>query len=1246
MYWLFRYCLPIDTANSCIASVHVDHCYSDVDNYTAFDSSASGVSPTTVKLDTDDFCLLSDYEVNVVFRDNPKAVDNVVEFELSTYDKLCIFNEHSYCYTDTLNIYSLNVCGLNTKLLCDEFFEHVLSFDICCFQECKTDGVDEISIRERFSDYGYEIFFNHRKKLSKSRSGGVAMVMKKNIFDKCVILQSSITDVLWVLLKLDTNMTILIGNIYVPPMGSRFFNHNVFESIELEIISFQIDYGIDYVCLNGDFNARTNLEKDFVNLNHNIAIHNEMGMEIVDDLNMEEHFDCLNLHMDRNNSDNSKTNFSGRELISLCKNQSLLIANGRVGHDKHLGNYTTKNKSVIDYVIMSPGLLAKVLFFEIDHFDPIFSDVHKAIDYTIKFAKNPPFSKSSNGGPKEIPENTENVRVSWNTIESDEFNSLIEQSGIDELNELCKDLETDDLLAIFNEKMMGLYEKSNMIRVNCRKSCRNNKNYFNKNCRLSRKKYNISRKKYKDNKTDDNYETLKVASHEYKKELRKAHYDYKKKCRKKIKSSLKNPKEYWKLLNYDVVHNEVKASMNSLYEHFSKLNVTNNFDEFQENSDVKEYDTSYLDSEISIEEIKRSFSSLKNGKSPGDDRILNEFLKATFPFLESFYLRLFNNVLESGQVPNSWNSGVIIPIFKGKGDPKDPSNYRGITLVSSLGKAFTKIINNRLEKFSEKYNIINENQAGFRSDRSTIDQIFVLQNLIDMALSEKRKIYVAWVDFRKAFDSVNRSALFCKMINEGISGKIVNLVKNMYRGVQSRVFSNGVFSQYFISSIGLKQGECLSGFLFSLFINDLEQFLKSGGYEPILVTNKVDANDFLRLFLVLFADDLALLADSPEKLQCGLDSLEKYCDLWGLNVNIQKTKITVFEKFLSDEQNRVYLYKNHKIEVVQYFTYLGLKLSYDGSMKNCIKQLCDQGSKAVFSVLKKSRVLGLHIDTVIDLFHKLVLPVISYGCEVWGFENLDILDKFHLKFLRFVLKLRKGTPNMMIYGETGEIPISIIIKTRMFGYFCKLINPMNISLAKNMFDLTRSLHVNRLYSSRWLRGIVKLLADVEKSNLLNVHMKLNHKTAAKACKSILKGNFLKLWNDVLSVSSKCDQYYLYKNSHDIEKYLRILPPQLAIELCRFRTSNHKLEVETLRYVRPLVPRIDRKCTKCNLNETGNELHCLLVCPAFRDIRNKYIDLKFTNRVSFHKYLNLMSSKSPTVLLHLALFVRESMKVYS
>ena len=192
--------------------------------------------------------------------------------------------------------------------------------------------------------------------------------------------------------------------------------------------------------------------------------------------------------------------------------------------------------------------------------------------------------------------------------------------------------------------------------------------------------------------------------------------------------------------------------------------------------------------------------------------------------MKYIYVDHFNQILYSGQIPESWITGMIVPIYKNKGVKSDFDNYRGITILSCLGKLFTSVINARLNTYANEVNLISENQTGFRKKYSTLDHIFLLINILEILVKKSsQKLYCAFIDYKKAFDTVWRSALWHKILNSGITGKLYNVIVNMYDNIKSCINVNGSISEFFISNSGVRQGENLSPFLFALFINDIEE---------------------------------------------------------------------------------------------------------------------------------------------------------------------------------------------------------------------------------------------------------------------------------------------------------------------------------------------------------------------------------------------------------------------------------------
>lgn len=159
------------------------------------------------------------------------------------------------------------------------------------------------------------------------------------------------------------------------------------------------------------------------------------------------------------------------------------------------------------------------------------------------------------------------------------------------------------------------------------------------------------------------------------------------------------------------------------------------------------------------------------------------------------YCKLFNIILNTGKIPNSWSKGIILPIYKNKGSVSEPSSYRPITLVSCLGKTLTAILIN--SQLSDEIESITEAQTGFRKGYGTIYNIFTLYALFSIYQSLGKNMYCTFVDFSKAFYSISRSALWLKLQNADINGNILKFIHNLYDNVKSCVRNNQEYSAFF-----------------------------------------------------------------------------------------------------------------------------------------------------------------------------------------------------------------------------------------------------------------------------------------------------------------------------------------------------------------------------------------------------------------------------------------------------------------
>ena len=250
---------------------------------------------------------------------------------------------------------------------------------------------------------------------------------------------------------------------------------------------------------------------------------------------------------------------------------------------------------------------------------------------------------------------------------------------------------------------------------------------------------------------------------------------------------------------------------------------------------------------------------------------------------------MFNIIFRSGEYPNIWRDGFILPIHK-KNDIMNANNYRGIIISSCVAKLFLRIVTRRIEEFMKTSGRWSVNQFGFRSDHRTEDNLFIINTMFDSYIIHQNKpLYAAFVDFSKFFDKINRTHLLYKLLKCGITGRVYDILKSMYKDTGYRVRVNNHLSPRSTGSLGVKQGCCLSPTLSNIFQNDLHGLFKDSVCDPVKLGTKY-------LNSLSWADDLLLVSTTRDGLQKCLDKLRSYCIKWGLEVNSDKTKTMIFSK--------------------------------------------------------------------------------------------------------------------------------------------------------------------------------------------------------------------------------------------------------------------------------------------------------------------------------------------------------------
>ena len=400
-------------------------------------------------------------------------------------------------------------------------------------------------------------------------------------------------------------------------------------------------------------------------------------------------------------------------------------------------------------------------------------------------------------------------------------------------------------------------------------------------------------------------------------------------------------------------------------------------------------------------------------------------------------------------IPQDWINVIIISLFQGKGEKCLCDNFRGITLLESVGKILARLLLNRLTEDICPA-VIPESQSGFRSGRGTADMIFAVRQVQEKCVEQQMPLYQVFVDLTKAFDTVNRNALWKILAKIGCPPMFVRMVKELHRNMKARVNFNGQLSDELAVENGVKQGDILAPTLFSIFFAVLLSYAFQHCDKGVLLRFRTTGKLFnLRRFNtksktfealvrdLLYADDADFMAHIEADMQHIMDRFSHACTAFGLKISLKKTKVMFTPA--PDEpyiQPNIIVYGT-RLGVVDTFLYLGSFVSRDGALDTEIYSRISKGAVA-FGKLEK-RVWadrGITINTKINIYKTCVLTVILYAAETWTTyrRHIKLLEHFHLKCLRRIMNIKwqSSIPDTAVL-EKAQCPNieSLIVSSQM-----------------------------------------------------------------------------------------------------------------------------------------------------------------------------------------------------------------------
>ena len=426
-------------------------------------------------------------------------------------------------------------------------------------------------------------------------------------------------------------------------------------------------------------------------------------------------------------------------------------------------------------------------------------------------------------------------------------------------------------------------------------------------------------------------------------------------------------------------------------------------------------DKHYMLREINVLEITKTLQKCRNRSAPGEDQISYFILKNLDRENLSNIALIYNSCLKTGYFPNAWKQAKVVMLPKPGKDLTKPTSYRPISLLPAMGKIFERIVASRLSAFLEKVDYFDENQAGFRKKRSTVDQLFKLSQSVSTALKKHKKAVGVFLDVEKAFDAVWLEGLKYKLGRPeiGIPTKMIRLLSSFLTNRHLRVHQNSAISNKIELKAGTPQGSALSPLLFIFYVNDTPK------PPPGVLISK-------------FADDMAAWAIQKQEkraeklIQKHLDSLSEWCNKWKIKLNPSKTQVGLFTnsnntKEITLNLGRVPLTVSNEIK------FLGLTFDRKLTWRHHIDNVRHRMWLRINAIKAISgRNLGMQSKTLIHLYKMWIRPIALYGAPAYysaAKKHINKIQVIQNSALRIALRRTRRTHIEDLHQEGSLTPL-------------------------------------------------------------------------------------------------------------------------------------------------------------------------------------------------------------------------------
>lgn len=738
-------------------------------------------------------------------------------------------------------------------------------------------------------------------------------------------------------------------------------------------------------------------------------------------------------------------NNNGLRMLDYCQLNNLIITNTFYQH-KDIHKYTRaepsrQEKSIIDYIVVQEGNKSSIIDVRVRRGPEIGSDhfllVAKIKQETTNFDKERKLRDTTTEHEtiRSYRLNNENIATKYRTEIKKEIEARINDSELSakELWNHFKDIVIDTA-----KKVCGTFKTNKDKKQTAWWT-----DEIKKQVKIKKKSW----KQYLATKTEENYKIYKEQRKHVKTLVNSAKREAWEEFGEKMeKDSKNNQKLFYKVLknlrnekqnvNLGIKNNkgEILTDNNKIMERWREYfcSLLNTDTDQNEHTSEETTETNPMDSrEITHQELNEAIKKLKNGKAPGHDKITSEMIKQLGQTGKGLLLQLLNKTWEEESIPQDWEIGIILPIFK-KGDNKECKNYRGITLLSTVLKVYEQILNNRLKEQIE--HTLSEAQSGFRKGRSAQDHIFTLQQIIRKKKEKSKSVYLAFLDMEKAFDRVPRKKIWESLHRRGADGKLIKSIQSLYKRTQNYVISKNRKSELFTTQEGLRQGGGLSPSLFIVFMDEIIR-------ECNQKVNKLNVGhrnlETIQISECVFADDVAIMTNTETHLQENIDIWNTILKKYSMKINKEKTKVMAVAENGRTIQIQI---ENDTLEQVRNFQYLGVIIDEEGKQDLEINRRIEQTVKCYYA-LNRNFLSRKQISkkTKINIYKSIYRPILTYGCETWIMTDRQKskIQATEMKYLRRVKGVTRTdrNRNQDIRNELGVQSIFEFIDRRKLSWW-------------------------------------------------------------------------------------------------------------------------------------------------------------------------------------------------------------------